>query len=109
MPSARLTYSATIRWRASAVSGAADEYFSGLRDTTIGSLRPDSVSSGYTNRYARVSSWTTFSGRGGALLPPKNGKFSAWLGRLGRTVKIDAVAMSDARRGRLWPGCELGG
>lgn len=91
------------------MSGAAEEYFSGLRDVTIGSLRPDSVLRGYTNRYPRVSSWTTFSGRGGALLPPKNGRLSAWLGRLGTRVRMDAVARREARRGRLWQAGRLGG
>jgi hypothetical protein len=47
--SIRLTNSHTILWRASAVSGAADEYFSGLRDTTIGSAAPEEDVTGYSN------------------------------------------------------------
>jgi hypothetical protein len=40
--------SQTMRWRASAVSGAADEYLSGLRLRTIGSCLPEAVAVGYS-------------------------------------------------------------
>lgn len=48
--------SETIRWRASAVSGAADEYFSGGWDSRKLSGLPLSPASGYSNWYARIGS-----------------------------------------------------
>ena len=54
MPSGKSTSSVTMRWRASAVSGAAEEYRSGLREMITGSFLPVVVATGYWNSKASV-------------------------------------------------------
>lgn len=54
IPSGKSTSSVTIRCRASAVIGAAEEYRSGFLDMITGSFLPEAVVTGYSNSKARV-------------------------------------------------------
>ena len=56
-----LTSSATVRCRASAVRGAAEEYLSGGREKIRSSFLPLAVWTGYLNLYAKMSFFSSLN------------------------------------------------